>query len=99
MVCHKFTTLPISTTPITPTTPITLTTTPENNDTIHPKHAGGRPPNPIWEYFEKEPLSSAGYFSVKFKNNKDSDNEPCESNKRTHQTTLNDHWDDKSFNG
>ncbi|CAB4484273.1 unnamed protein product [Rhizophagus irregularis] len=81
MACHKFTTLPISTAPVTPTTPVTLTTTSENNDTIHPKHAGGRPPNPVWEYFEKEPLPSAGYFSVKFKNNKDSDDEPCESNK------------------
>ncbi|PKC62249.1 hypothetical protein RhiirA1_465419 [Rhizophagus irregularis] len=63
MACHKFTTLPISTAPVTPTTPVTLTTTSENNDTIHPKHAGGRPPNPVWEYFEKEPLPSAGYFS------------------------------------
>uniref|UniRef100_U9TDT5 DUF659 domain-containing protein n=1 Tax=Rhizophagus irregularis (strain DAOM 181602 / DAOM 197198 / MUCL 43194) TaxID=747089 RepID=U9TDT5_RHIID len=63
MARHKFTTLPISTAPVTPTTPVTLTTTSENNDTIHPKHAGGRPPNPVWEYFEKEPLPSAGYFS------------------------------------
>ncbi|PKB99862.1 hypothetical protein RhiirA5_366092 [Rhizophagus irregularis] len=62
MARHKFTTLLTPTAPVTPTTP-----TPGSNDTIHPKHAGGCPPNPVWEYFEIEPLPSAGHFSAKCK--------------------------------
>ncbi|CAB5379899.1 unnamed protein product [Rhizophagus irregularis] len=44
MARHKFTTLLTPTAPVTPTTP-----TPGSNDTIHPKHAGGCPPNPVWD--------------------------------------------------
>lgn len=36
------------------------------------------------------------YLTIIVKNNKDGNDEPCESNKRIHQTTLNDHWDDES---
>jgi len=34
---------------------------------LQPKHAGGRPLNSVWEYFERKPLPSAGHFSAKCK--------------------------------
>ena len=35
----------------------------DNNNLI--KHPGGRPPNPVWEHFEKKPISTSGHFSAK----------------------------------
>ena len=38
---------------------------PENDPLTRPKHPGGRPSDPVWEYFEKTPLASSGHFSAK----------------------------------
>ena len=35
----------------------------ENN--TRPKHPGGRPADPVWEHFEKAPISSSGHFSAR----------------------------------
>lgn len=37
-----------------------------DNET-QPKHPGGRPIDPVWEYFERSSLPSAGHFSAKCK--------------------------------
>lgn len=62
---HKPTTPSTRPTPTAPATP--ASDTEEDSNTIRPKHAGGRPPNPVWEHFEKHPLQSAGHFSAKCK--------------------------------
>src|SRR5271154_6472575 len=36
-----------------------------DNIDLQPKHAGGRPLNPVWNHFERNPLPSAGHFSAK----------------------------------
>jgi hypothetical protein len=59
---HKPTTL--NTHPTPAALPIPASDT-EVSNTIHPKHPGGRPPNPVWEHFKKHPLQSAGYFLAK----------------------------------
>ena len=36
----------------------------ESEDNNRPRHPGGRPPNPVWEHFERKPISSSGHFSA-----------------------------------
>ncbi|CAG8830137.1 44114_t:CDS:1, partial [Gigaspora margarita] len=33
----------------------------------HPKHPGGRPPDPVWDHFFATPLKSPGHFAAKCK--------------------------------
>ena len=37
----------------------------ENDNQVNRHHPGGRPPNPVWEHFEKKAISTAGHFSAK----------------------------------
>ena len=34
-------------------------------DNNHSKHHGGRPADPVWDHFEKKPISTVGHFSAK----------------------------------
>ena len=37
----------------------------ECNSHLKSKHPGGRPADPVWEHFEKKPISTSGHFSAK----------------------------------
>jgi hypothetical protein len=63
MLHHKPTTF--NTRPISIALAIPASDTEEDSNTIRFKHSRGCPPNPVWKYFKKHLLQSAGHFLAK----------------------------------